>query len=248
MSGKSRSNIWVVLSSFFSWAEREPALKIPHPIRGIVQQPTFTKKKIVPYTKIELMAMLNACYEMNPWISPRGKRVFAQRPSTLRDKAMIILFVDTGMRASELCGLKIKDYNEKSGAIHVLGKGSKERTVVAGTTARKAIWSYLKQQRPDAKPNEPLFASRSNLPMDVDSLRHLVQRVAQRAEVPHATLHRFRHTFAINFLRNGGNVIELKRLLGHEQMNTVNIYVDLAESDLEAAQRLASPADNWRLK
>lgn len=249
LSGKSRSNIWVVLSGFFSWAEKEPALKIPHPIRGIVQQPTFTKKKIVAYTKHELMSMLNACHEMNPWISPRGKKVFAQRPTTLRDKAIIILFVDTGLRASELCGLKIDDYNERSGAIDVLGKGSKERTVIAGMTARKAIWSYLKQQRPDARPDEPLFSAQpSNLPLHVDSLRHLIQRVAERAEVKGATLHRFRHTFAINFLRNGGNVIELKRLLGHEQMETINIYVDLAESDLETAQRRASPADNWRLK
>jgi len=61
-------------------------------------------------------------------------------------------------------------------------------------------------------------------------------------------LHRFRHTFAYNFLRNGGNPIELQRLLGHEEMDTVNIYVNLAESDLQDAQRRASPANNWRLK
>ena len=64
---------------------------------------------------------------------------------------------------------------------------------------------------------------------------------------PRPHLHRFRHTFAVQFLRNGGNVFELQRILGHERMDTLHIYVTLAQSDLAAAQRAHSPADNWRL-
>jgi len=56
-----------------------------------------------------------------------------------------------------------------------------------------------------------------------------------------------RHTFAINFLRNGGNPLELQKLLGHEKMDTVRLYVDYASADLAAAQRKASPADGWKL-
>ncbi len=60
-------------------------------------------------------------------------------------------------------------------------------------------------------------------------------------------MHRFRHTFAVNFLRNGGNVLELQEMLGHERMDTVRIYAKLAEVDLQAAQQRSSVADNWRL-
>ncbi len=62
----------------------------------------------------------------------------------------------------------------------------------------------------------------------------------------HSTVHKFRHTFAITFLRNGGSVLELQRMLGHERLDTVRIYASLAEADLQEAQKRASPADNWK--
>lgn len=249
LSGKSRSNIWVVISALWGWAEREPCLKTPHIIRGIVRQPTYTKKEITAYTQAEIVAMLQACDRSAAWQTRLGNTAHHQRDTAVRDRAMIILFIDTGLRASELCNLKIKDYNKDTGAIFVLGKGSKERTVIAEASTRKAIWRYLAtRKKPEPKPNDPLFVSRSNLPMDKDSLRHLVQRVAARVGVKGATLHRFRHTFAITFLRNGGSPLELQRLLGHENMDTVSIYVRLSQTDIQEAQRRASPANAWRLK
>lgn len=247
LSGKSRANIWIVLSSLWTWAEKEPALRTPHIIRGLVQQPTYTQKKIVPYTQPEMTAMIAACDTADTWRTRTGKLVSSRRDTALRDKAILILLVDTGLRASELCALTLSDYNNKNGEIDIRhGKGDKERTVIAGANARKALWRYL-ATRSDKEPGEPLFATRSGLHMNKDGLRHLVQRVAERTGVRNANLHRFRHTFAINFLRNGGNVVELQRFLGHEQMSTVTIYLNLAQSDMAAAQKLASPADNWRL-
>jgi site-specific recombinase XerD len=60
--------------------------------------------------------------------------------------------------------------------------------------------------------------------------------------------HRFRHTFAIWFLRNGGNPLELQRILGHEKLETVLVYVRLAEVDIERAAKSASPVDGWKLR
>lgn len=248
LSGKSRSNIWVVLSSFWTWAEHEPGIKTPHVIRGIVRQPTHTRKEITPYTQAEVVAMLSACERSAAWSTRLGNTAHHQRDTATRDRAIIILFIDCGLRASELCNLIMSDYNKETGAIRVLGKGSKERTVIAELNTRKAIWRYLNTRRPEPRPTDPLFASRSNLPLDKDSLRHLIQRVAERVQVKGATLHRFRHTFAINFLRNGGNPLELQRMLGHENMDTVSIYVRLAQTDLQEAARRASPANAWRLK
>ena len=149
LAGKSRYNVWVALSSFWSWAEREPALRLKHVIRGVIQQPKYTQKKIVPYNQAELMAMIEACEHSAGWTSRNGRLIHSLRDTALRDRAIIILLVDTGLRASELCGLKIRDYSQDSGSVDVVGKGDKERIVYAGANARKALWRYL-ATRPSA--------------------------------------------------------------------------------------------------
>lgn len=126
------------------------------------------------------------------------------------------------------------------------GKGGKGRYVYLGDSSRKAIWRYL-ATRSAAQPSDPLFATKVGSHIERNSLGNMLEATARRAGVPNPTIHRFRHTFAINFLRNGGNVLELQQLLGHEKLDTVRIYASLAQVDLEEAQRRASPADNWRL-
>jgi integrase/recombinase XerD len=83
--------------------------------------------------------------------------------------------------------------------------------------------------------------------MQRTGLRLLISRIGLRAGVPDAGVHRFRHTFAVNFLRNGGNLLALQDLLGHKRLDTVRIYAKQAEVDLERQQKGASPADRWRL-
>jgi integrase/recombinase XerD len=158
-----------------------------------------------------------------------------------------VVLLDSGLRASELASLCYGDYEAKLGRLHVRqGKGGKDRHVFLGATGRRLLWRYL-ATRKNIRPTEPLFATRDLTPLNRNSLLLLIKRIAMRAEVSDAGLHRFRHTFAINFLRNGGNVLELQRMLGHEKLDTLNIYVRLAQSDLSNAQRIASPADKWRL-
>lgn len=163
------------------------------------------------------------------------------------DRAIILMLVDTGIRAQELCDLLVKDYDNKLGRLRVRhGKGNKSRPVFKGESGRKAPWRCL-ADRGVLKPEEPLFVTRSGTPLEPNALWHMIERCAARAGVERANIHRFRHMFAINFLRNGGSFLDMQRMLGHEQLNTVRIYASLAESDLQEAQRKASPADNWRL-
>lgn len=245
LSPKSCSNAWVTLSSVWTWAEHE--LQVPHIIRGRIARPRYRRPAIEPYSKTEVRAMLDAAATNAPWTSKNGKRVEEARDTGWRDRAILLVLVDCGLRASELCALTLADYDQRTGKTHIRhGKGNKSRYVWLGESARKAVWRYL-AERPDAKPDHPLFATRSNGHMDRDGLRHMIVRCAKRAGVGVANVHRFRHTFAIWYLRNGGTVLELQRLLGHERMETLRIYAELAESDLESGQRRASPADNWRL-
>lgn len=126
------------------------------------------------------------------------------------------------------------------------GKGNKKRTVYLGNAGRKYLWRYL-VDRGATRTTEPLFITRKGTALSPGELLNMIVATARRAAVSHANCHRFRHTFAITFLRNGGNVLELQRLLGHEKMDTLQIYVRLAQSDLAHAQAAASPADNWGL-
>jgi integrase/recombinase XerD len=115
---------------------------------------------------------------------------------------------------------------------------------VDASTSR-AIWRYL-TTRPDARPDDPLFANHLGRPSPVTHF-HLISRLGERAGIPNANAHRFRHTFAINFLRNGGNAYTLQRLLGHYTMEMTKTYLALAAQDDSDSHRRASPVANWRL-
>ena len=245
LSDKTLANCWMALSSFFTWAEKE--LGLEHPMRNRVACPSWRRPPIEGYTAAELRAMLDACDHTAGWNSAAGRRTRSARPSALRDRALLITLLDTGLRASELCDLTLRDYQQTHTRLSVRhGKGDKARTVYLGAAAQRAVWKYL-ATRPQATLDAPLFATRSGRRFDRTNLYHMVQAIAQRAGVTHANLHRFRHTYAINFLRNGGNLLELQKLLGHERIDTLQIYVALAQTDLANAQRTASPADHWGL-
>lgn len=242
---KSLANVWTALSSFWTWAEDE--LRIAHPMRGVVKLPEYKRALVEPYTKAEVLAMLEATKRSAPWRTRTGRRVISVRPTAQRDYTIMIVLLDTGIRASELCNLQFRDYEKNTGKLSIRhGKGDKNRTVYIGHAAQKHLWRYL-VDRGAMKANDPLFITRTGTALAKDELLNMITSTARRAGVSHANVHKFRHTFAINFLRNKGNVLELQRLLGHEKMDTLRIYVFLAQSDLAAAMAEASPADNWGL-
>ena len=238
-------NHWIALSALWTWAENE--LAIPHILRNKVSVPRVPRVHIEPFSQQDLRHLLNACDHASGYDRHWTNNIRSARPTGLRDRALILVLVDTGLRVSELCNLTLADHSSANGQLTIQhGKGDKPRVVYLGDTARKALWRYL-ATRPDAAGADPLLATRTNHRMDRTNVRHILARIGERAHVADSHPHRFRHTFAINFLRNGGNPIELQELLGHSTMETVRIYARLAEVDLQRAQKRASPADNWRL-
>lgn len=225
-------------------AEKE--LEIPHVIRGKVKQPDFTKTTIDPFTAEDVSRLVKATEHTAAWTTRNGKRTRSRRNTADRDKAIILALVDTGMRASELCALTIADYDARRGRLHIQhGKGDKARYVIAGKRTQKAIWRYL-ISRDGAKADEPLFTTDSGKKLDRKYLYQLVSRTGERAGIDDAHPHRLRHTFAVSFLRNGGNVKLLQELLGHETLDMVMNYVKLAEQDIDGAVK-HSPVDNWHI-
>ena len=167
--------------------------------------------------------------------------------TALRNRTIILLLLDTGIRASELCGLAIKDADLTNKRILVLGKGNKERAVPISPRTAKTLWRYLTTERKDEPVNAPLFLGSEGDPLNRDALLKLLIRLRAKAGVNDCHPHRFRHTFAVNFLRNGGNAFELQMALGHTTLQMVQTYLALAQADLDAAHRKASPVENWRL-
>lgn len=243
-SKRSVHDAWAPLSSFWSWAEQE--LGLPHILRGKVPAPPYPKRAIDPLTADEVRLLVQAAKATKPWRTRSGKTTRSQRPTVLRDVALILTLIDSGVRVSELCALEIRDYEQARGRLHIRhGKGDKERFVVVGNRTRKALWRYL-ADRGEGTATAPLFATRQGTALERNNVRHLLGRLGEQSGVANVHPHRFRHTFAITFLRNGGSPLLLQALLGHARLDTVQHYVRLAESDIEAA-RPFSPVDGWRL-
>lgn len=246
MSSKSLRNAWGTLSVFWRWVSAEfgtsNPFKVP-PVRA------FTKP-IDPFHFEEIEAILKATEKTERRIR-KGTSFTSKRPTALRDKAIVLTLVDTGLRVSELVGIELGDIDLDLGRILVLGKGQKQRYIYLGKVCRQVIWKYITERYPKTTPpkNEPLFLHKDGIhPLTRKGILLLVKRLGEKASVQNVHPHRFRHTYAIQFLRNGGNLFELQQILGHEDLAMVKNYVRLAQLDLENAARRSSPADNWRLR
>jgi len=246
LSNTSRRNIHSVLSSLWTWAIEEGYAE-QHIIRHVTA-PEPEQRVVVPFSQADVKAMLRACNKSTSYARPGKKECANSRPSAARDRAIIILLVDTGIRATELSDLRIQDLDLGNGRLKVMGKGVKERLVPIGHSAARVLWRYL-ATRPEAKPIDPVFvADRTAVtPLNRHHLHRLIKRIGDRAGVVNAHPHRFRHTFAVNFLRNHGDVYSLQAILGHTTLKMCKVYLALAQQDTDNAHRRASPADNWRL-
>lgn len=250
LSAKTIHNAYISLSAFFTWANSE--FDLPSPMKT-VPAPRFEVAPVEPFAKDDIEALLKAC-EYCQESRPADRQRFTMRRSTgHRDQAIILTLLDTGLRASELSALKVGDLDLKTGKLHVkhgrLGgaKGGKGRTVFLGKAARRAVWRYLTEREDGEDTEAPLFTVKYDRPMNKTALRFLIKHLGQKAGVKKCHPHRFRHTFAITYLRSGGDVFTLQALLGHSNLDMVQRYARVAQVDIEQAHKRASPADNWRL-
>ena len=248
LSNHTLFHYWVAIKSFFAWAAGE--LDITDRPDRLLKRPQYTPAEITPYTEQEIHALLKAAETTKPAATTKRKAFTMSRHTAARDVAIVLCLLDTGLRVSELARLRISDLNQETGDLKVdsfgAGRKSRGRHVYLANSSRRALWRYLKQ-RPDVYPSDPLFVTGRKKPMERGIIRQMITRMGQRAGVARASPHRFRHTFAIQFLRNGGNVFSLQRLLGHADLTMTQKYLLLAAIDSQEAHRSASPADRWHL-
>jgi integrase/recombinase XerD len=166
-------------------------------------------------------------------------------PFYLRDKAMLELLYATGIRASELAGLRIPDLNLDIGYLRCLGKGSRERVVPVGKVAIEATVEYLTKLRPElAKPfsDNFLLLSRTGRPMSRIEIWRLVKKNAVRAGMPrNLTAHTLRHCFATHLLTGGADLRSVQEMLGHVDIATTQIYTHVDQERLREIHRKFHP-------
>jgi site-specific recombinase XerD len=245
VSKKTLFNYYTGLAAFWTWAVHEK-IAPEHVVRAI-KPPKPEQIEIVPYTELEVRTLLSHL-ERSKRYARAGQRVTDHAVSHIeRNRAIILLLVDTGLRNDELCSAKLHDLDKRNQRIFVLGKGAKKRHVSFSTRAHQALWRYLAIRDADTHQGDPLFVTHGRRPFARRRLLDLIQTIGARAGVTGVTVHRFRHTFAIQYLRNGGDAYTLQRLLGHSTLEMVKRYLAIAQSDIEAAHKRASPVDNWAL-
>jgi integrase/recombinase XerD len=163
----------------------------------------------------------------------------------LRDKAMIELLYSTGLRVSELCGMKTADVQMETGYLRCIGKGNKERLVPVGRRALDTIQEYMKKSRPEilGEQTSPyLFAGRSGRPMNRIMFWKLLGAYGRKAGL-RKTLspHMLRHSFATHLLDRGADLRSVQMMLGHSDIATTQIYTHVVEERLKQVYKAHHP-------
>ena len=220
------------LRIFFSWLVSEEIIginpfdrvKIPRPPRKVM--PTFSV--------LQIQQLLDT--------------MDTSTAEGYRNYVIILTLLDTGLRVSELCGLLRSNLRLEDGILKVMGKGNKERLIPIGKEVQRLLWRYINHHRP--QPNLPncdlLFLTQDGKPLTKDRLEKIMTRFGRKAGLVgiRCSPHTLRHTAAVSFLRNGGDVFSLQRLLGHSSLEMTRRYCELADTDVKRAHITASPVDN----
>lgn len=171
-----------------------------------------------------------------------------QGPNATRDFAILMVFLNCGIRRSELVGLNLTDVYEDR--IRVIGKGNKERIVYMGTPCRKAIEAYIVERNKIVlSDNRALFGSRDKNRISVTAVHRLVKKhlLAAGLDATQFSAHKLRHTAATLMLSGGVDVKTVQEVLGHENLNTTQIYTHIENTELKMASA-ANPISKLKIE
>ncbi|MCE5199566.1 MAG: tyrosine-type recombinase/integrase [Armatimonadota bacterium] len=225
-SSTTASHSHITLSTFFNYMMDEGYLE-SSPMAN-VDRPKRRKTVIHTFSMDQVDSVLSTC----------GKDFLGAR-----DRAVVMMLVDCGLRASEVAGLEMNDFNWTDCTVLVLGKGDKERVVPFGNATRQALNAYV--ARRGELDTDAFFVSSLGGQMDRYRIRDIIERRCELANIKgiRCSPHTFRHTFAVSYLRNGGDVFSLQKMLGHTDLTMTRRYAELSQTDVQDKHRLYSPAD-----
>ena len=233
LSGATVQGYCRTLKAFFSWAGREGYMVVGQV--GAIPATRATTKVVNTFSREQRGRLTGLCR--------------ASVSDGDRNLAMLLLMLDTGIRVSELVGIGLDDVNLPEGYIRITkGKGSKERDVPIGSLVQKSLWKYINNSRPlpICQQVTGLFLSDRGLPLTKSGVQQMLRRYGRRAGIngTRCSPHTFRHTFAKNYLLNGGDIFSLQKILGHSSLASVRLYLNLFAADVKKQHMRFSPVDN----
>lgn len=163
----------------------------------------------------------------------------------LRDRAMMALMLDSGLRISEVLSLEAARVDWVNCAAVVMGKGRKERSVPFSARTAQALLEYARERSQRRVQAAQFFLGRTGKPICRSKMRKLIVRYGRQAGIEGVRLspHTLRHTFAVLYVRNGGDSFSLQEILGHSTLEMTRQYVNLARRDVAAQHRKFSPME-----
>ena len=172
-----------------------------------------TKDVIIPLSDTEVKELISY-YDNSTYLN-------------CRNKTMLMLMLDCGLRLSEIVNLKISDLDLKNNYLIINGKGSKQRLVPFGISTKKQLEIYM-QYRVNLNNNTSLFLNQNLTAITTNTIKMLFARLKKQEKFKRIYPHLLRHTFATNFIYAGGNLEVLRVLMGHSTINITQIYIHLA--------------------
>jgi integrase/recombinase XerD len=221
------------IRAFFSWLTREGFIE-DNPFSNI--KPPKVPRKIIPTLSTEEAEKL---FKAIPQNDAKG----------YRDFAFLLTLYGTGLRLSELTSLYTENVNFDSAQLKIMGKGSKERVVSLSARVFKSLFKYQKAYRPNVD-SKYFFIDNIGRPLSRFVIAHRMKMYLQKSGIDtiKCTPHTLRHSFAVQFLRNGGDVFSLQKIFGHASLDMTRHYAQLADSDVEKKMKAFSPAESINIK
>ena len=212
LSGRSLEGMRMIMSGFFNWATREGLInKNPMANIGAIK---YKKDIKTPFSALEIEKIKRAC-------------------KTARDRALVDFLAATGCRIGEVCKLTRDSVDFQNMEVLVLGKGNKERVVYLTEVAADSLRTYL-DSRSDH--SDQLFAGKREM-FTEQGCRALLKRLERDSGVENVHPHRFRRTFATIMYKRGMPIQEIQALLGHSNINTTTLYIQMDDTLLQASYK-----------
>lgn len=214
ISARSAENLRANISAFFQWMAREEIIQ-KNPCFAIkpIKYPEVVRK---PFSEIEIDSLRNGCL-------------------VKKERALVEVLLSTGARVSEVSEMKISDIDQTDLSVRIrCGNGGKGRTTYLSSVAMKHLTAYLDERKTES---DSLFINQSGEPLRPNGIRFILKRIGKRAGVSNVHPHRFRRTFASSLAARGMSIQEVKKLLGHSNINTTMEYVYTDDRKVSASYR-----------
>ncbi len=200
-----------------------------------IRPPRMPKTLIKPFNTEDLQKLIFLCnHDNSPFLGARNK-------------AIIMVFLDTGIRLSEIAGMQLDDLDFTRGIIKIMGKGAKERVVAIQQRTQRALLTYLLMRSDGYR---CVWVSEERRPLSFWGVENMIRRLGQQAGLKNVRCspHTFRHTAATMCLANGAGEFEVQAMLGHSTLTMTRRYAASINSEKAAeAHKRFSPVEHLKL-